>query len=217
MWDSNDMNGFIYENNNHTGQVKNNTKLSNIIKNLCLDINNKTFLEIGTWNGYGSTKIFVNSLINRNDTLFYSLECNSEKSMFAKSLYQNCKNVFILNETIINDIPSDIYQIFPELKTNAEYNRWNRIDFENMKQCSLFLERQDLPNIFDVIFLDGGEFTTYYEYQMLKDKCNYLLLDDINTNKCFKIVEDIYNNLDKWEILFDDRNERNGILLCKRK
>jgi hypothetical protein len=137
--------------------------------------------------------------------------------MFAKSLYQNCKNVFILNETIINDIPSDIYQIFPELKTNAEYNRWNRIDFENMKQCSLFLERQDLPNIFDVIFLDGGEFTTYYEYQMLKDKCNYLLLDDINTNKCFKIVEDIYNNLDKWEILFDDRNERNGILLCKRK
>ena len=152
MWDNNDRSGFMYENSNHTGQIKDNTKLSNIIKNLCLDVNNKTFLEIGTWNGYGSTKVFVNSLTNRNDTLFYSLECNSEKSMFAKSLYQDKQNVFILNETIIKDIPSNIYDIFPELKISAEYNRWNLIDFENMKQSSLFLERQELPNIFDVIF-----------------------------------------------------------------
>jgi len=38
---------------------------------------------------------------------------------------------------------------------------------------------------------------------------------DTNTNKCKKIVEEIYNDKSKWEILAHDKNERNGILLCK--
>jgi len=215
MWDSSDKNGFILESNKQIGQVKNNTLLANIINKLCNDKDNKTFLEIGTWNGYGSTKIFVNALTNRTDTLFYSLECNKEKSEFARDLYKNYKNIYILNDTINNELPKDISIIFPELLTNKQYSYWNEVDAENMKQCKLFLERQDIPTFFDVIFLDGGEFTTYHEFQRLKTMCKYLLLDDTNTNKCLKIVDEIYNDKNKWEILIHDKNERNGILLCK--
>lgn len=215
MWDQNDKNGFLSESNNQVGQVKNNTFLANIITKLCNEKNNKTFLEIGTWNGYGSTKIFVDSLSNRTDTLFYSLECNKEKSDFARNLYKDKDNVFILNETINNELPDDISQIFPELLTNKQYNYWNEVDVNNMKNSKLFLERTDLPQIFDVIFLDGGEFTTYYEFQVLNSKCNYLLLDDTNTNKCSKIVEEIYRDVNKWQILVHNKNTRNGILLCK--
>lgn len=215
MWDQNDKNGFIAGSNNHSGQVKKDTLLAHLITTLCRDETNKTFLEIGTWNGYGSTKIFVEALQARTDTLFYSLECNKEKSEFARNLYQGEKNVFILNETIHNHLPEDITTIFPELLTNKQYNYWHEVDVENMKACIPFLERKDIPNLFDVIFLDGGEFTTYHEYQALKNKCNYLLLDDTNTNKCMKIVEEIYNDKSKWEILAHDKNERNGILLCK--
>jgi hypothetical protein len=189
--------------------------LANIIRTLCNDDNNKTFLEIGTWNGYGSTKIFVNALNNREDISFYSLECNKEKSEFAKDLYKNYKNIFILNETINNILPNNIYSIFPELLTNKQYSYWNQVDIDNMKNCKLFLERKDIPTFFDIIFLDGGEFSTYYEFQQLKTKCKYLLLDDTNTNKCLKIVEEIYNDNKKWEIIVHDKNERNGILLCK--
>ena len=60
-------------------------------------------MEIGTWNGYGSTKIFVNALTNITDTLFYSLECHKEKSEFARNIYKNYQNIFILNETINNE------------------------------------------------------------------------------------------------------------------
>jgi hypothetical protein len=217
MWDQNDKNGFIIESNKHVGQVKNNSLLANIINKLCNEKDNKTFLEIGTWNGYGSTKIFVNSLSNRTDTLFYSLECNKEKSEFASNLYKDKHNVFILNETINKELPNDISLIFPELLNNKQYSYWNEVDVNNMKQCNLFLERKDIPDIFDVIFLDGGEFTTYYEFQILKTKCKYLLLDDTNTNKCKKIVDEIYSNKNKWEILVHNKNERNGILLCKFK
>jgi len=215
MWDQNDKNGFIIESNKETGQVKNNTLLANTINKLCNEKNNRTFLEIGTWNGYGSTKVFIDALSNRKDTLFYSLECNKEKSEFACNLYKDKQNVFILNETINKELPDDISLIFPELLTNKQYSHWNKVDIDNMKQCNLFLERTDLPEIFDVIFLDGGEFTTYHEFQVLKSKCKYLLLDDTNTNKCMKIVEEIYNEKNKWDVLIDKKDERNGILLCK--
>lgn len=82
-----------------------------------------------------------------------------------------------------------------------------------MKDKSLFFERNDIPNFFDVIFLDGGEFTTWYEYNIIKNKCKILILDDINTYKCKKIVEDIKSNK-KWKIIIES-NERNGFLICE--
>ena len=78
----------------------------------------------------------------------------------------------------------------------------------------LFFERKDLPDFFDVILLDGGEFTTWYEYNIIKDKCKILILDDTNTNKCKKIVEDIKNNK-QWKILIES-NERNGFIICEK-
>jgi len=42
-----------------------------------------------------------------------------------------------------------------------------------------------------------------------------LALDDTNTFKCKKIVEDIKSS-NNWNILIEN-NERNGILVCKKK
>ena len=150
---------------------------------------------------------------NRHDTLFYSLECNTEK-VNSLVIYKEKNNVFILNETINNELPDEIYDIFTELLTSNQYQHWNSVDVFNMKNCKLFLERKDIPEIFDVIFLDGGEFTTYHEFQKLKNKCKYLLLDDTNTNKCMKIVDEIYKD-NIWSVIVHNKNERNGILLCK--
>jgi hypothetical protein len=63
--------------------------------------------------------------------------------------------------------------------------------------------------------LDGGEFTTWYEYNIIKDRCKILALDDTNTFKCKKIVEDIKSS-NNWIILIEN-NERNGVLVCKKK
>ena len=112
-------------------------------------------------------------------------------------------------------IHPDIKIIFPELKQNEKFKYWNDLDYENMKNKNLFFNRNDLPNIFDVILLDGGEFTTWYEYLIIKDKCKILLLDDINTLKCKKIKDDILNS-NNWQIIFID-NERNGTLAVKNK
>jgi hypothetical protein len=94
------------------------------------------------------------------------------------------------------------------------YKHWNEVDIINMKQCDLFLNRPNLPEIFDVILLDGGEFTTYYEFQILKNRCKILMLDDINVDKCKLIVEEIKSDK-SWKIIKND-NTRNGYLIAEK-
>ena len=218
FWDINDKHGFVNHINNSIGQINLNTKFGKLIKQYSENSAIKTILEIGTWNGLGTTRCIVEGLQNKKDNnyIFYSLECNAEKSDCAKKIYENNTNIHILNEVIINEIPNNIYEIFPEILKNADYAYWNSIDFSNMKDRGLFLKRPNLPELFDMILLDGGEFTTYFEYNLLKDRCKYLMLDDTNVSKCKLIVDEIQNNPDKWEVLEKD-NERNGFLICKNK
>jgi hypothetical protein len=215
-WDTEDLNNFQNANKNNIGQISMDSVIGNFLYNMSKDDNIKSILEIGTWNGLGSTKCIVNGIQERKTSaIFYSLECNVEKSDSARKYYQNIDNIYILNEVLLNDMPTDIYDVFPVLKTNETYKYWNNVDFENMKDKPLFLNRTDLPEIFDLILLDGGEFTTWYEYLQIKDKCKYLALDDTNVDKCKKIVEDIKSQPNKWKILIES-NERNGTVVAVR-
>ena len=134
--------------------------------------------------------------------------------MDAIKLYNDNNKINILNEVIWNEEPSDFYKIFPQCLTNNMYKHWNEVDIINMKQCDLFLNRPNLPEIFDVILLDGGEFTTYYEFQILKNRCKILMLDDINVDKCKLIVEEIKSDK-SWKIIKID-NTRNGYLIAEK-
>ena len=227
-WDKSDRQNYQNAFWRKCGQIRDDGNLiSRWIQKLSADTKNKTFLEIGTWNGLGSTKVFAESLESRNsDYIFYSLECNTDKSEMAAMLYPEYKNIHILNEVLFNKKPLNFDEIYPDyfyifnhlgmsrkLKIN---NHWNKIDFENMANCKLFLDRDNLPDIFDVVLLDGGVYTTYFDYQILKNKCNYLLLDDTGIAKNSKIVEIIKDNFTYWDILEEDLSSRNGHLVCKR-
>jgi hypothetical protein len=215
MWDSGDKQNYYTCCLNNTGQISNNSFSTEIIK-YASDTKYKTFLEIGTWNGLGSTRSFSDGFKNRTDDyIFYSLECNTEKSMESKDLYSDNSKIHILNEVIWNEEPDDFYKTFPQCLTNEMYRHWNEVDMINMKKCKLFLERPNLPDIFDVILLDGGEFTTYYEFKLLKNRCKILMLDDINVAKCKLIVEEIKAD-NSWRVLREDRTLHNGYLIAEK-
>lgn len=214
MWDDVDKNNYLHLKHHSLGQICNDS-FSKIISAYASNINYKTFLEIGTWNGLGSTTAFANGFKNRSDDyIFYSLECNKDKCEDAVKLHKSNQNIHILNEVIWNEEPEDFYQIFPQCKTDKMYKKWNDIDIINMKQCNLFLDRKDIPDTFDIILLDGGEFTTYYEFQLLKNRCKVLMLDDTNTDKCKLIVDEIIADK-SWKIVCRD-NVRNGFLIAER-
>jgi hypothetical protein len=205
-----------YDNHNEKclGQICNDT-FSRDIETYASDTRFNTFLEIGTWNGLGSTKAFSNGFKNRIDNyIFYSLECNKDKWTDAVKLYKYNEKMHLLNEVIWNEEPEDFYKIFPECKSVEIYKHWNEVDIINMKNCNLFLNRENLPEIFDVILLDGGEFTTYYEFQLLKNRCKILMLDDTNTSKCKLIVKEITSD-PSWRII-KKIDLRNGYLIAEK-
>jgi hypothetical protein len=219
MWEEKDKHNYHIHKINNIGQICNDD-FSLYIKSLASNSNYKYYLEIGTWNGLGSTKQFIEGFLSRNDNfIFYSLECNKDKSNEAKDMYSNLitsGEINILNEVLFqnNNEINEINKIFPQTINNKMYKNWNDIDIKNMEKCNLFLERSNLPQIFDVILLDGGEFTTYFEFHLLKNRCKFLLLDDINTDKCKLIVKEIRNNNDKWKILVENTKVRNGFMIC---
>lgn len=219
IWCHNDKTGFNNSVVQGVGQISLENKVGKVLFNYAKSPDIKNILEVGTWNGYGSTKCIVEGLRLRpynSPCTFYSLETNTEKCIVAQNIYKDMANVHILNESLYTTDPTDIYDIFPELRFSSEYQRWHKIDMENMRSKKLFLEREGLPEIFDLILLDGGEFTTWYEYCLLKDKCRILVLDDTNVSKCRRIASEIRSQSDKWDIILDD-NERNGVLVAVRK
>lgn len=210
-WEDQDKNTFLTSLQLNVGQINLGTRVGNLIKIFAAESNFKTFLEVGTWNGLGTTRCFIEGLKNRTDSYkFYSLECNAEKSILAAQLYANIPNAHILNETLIGvDDIKDANTIFPNL-----IEKWHRIDMDNLKVCKNFFDRSDLPTTFDVILLDGGEYTTYFEFLKIKNKCRVLMLDDTKTDKCTKIVEILKADKD-WRMLYED-HERNGFCIFEK-
>ncbi len=206
MWDLNDKNGFNDCVKQNVGQINSESMLGQKMINYIHSFNCKKIVEIGTWNGLGSTKCIVNAIKDKDDISFISLECNKEKVEFAKSLYTDISNVKILNSRVIKEIPTieDMESIFPILKENEQMRYWNTVDLENLKNCDYI----ELENI-DFLLLDGGEFLTYYEFIELKNKCNIIILDDTNTHKN-KLVRELLLASSDFKCLDDYPNDRNG-------
>ncbi len=219
-WDPNDLNGFNACMLNNVGQITKDSKMGQYLIDAARNSELSTFLEVGTWNGLGSTRCIVDGLKQRpsydKPFVFYSLECNTDKCKMAQEMYKHIPNVHILNEVFLNNMPSDIYTIFPELAESPQFQYWNSVDFANMKDKPLFLNRPDLPAIFDLVLLDGGEFTTWYEYLAIKDRCKILALDDTNVTKCQRIVADLKAQPSRWQIILEDIYARNGNVVARR-
>ena len=210
MWCPNDKNDFF---NQVNGQITPQGKVGQTIINYIKDKDIKNIVEIGTWNGMGSTRCFLLGL--SSDTKFYTIESNKEKVETAKknlSSFIITNNVKFLWGSIlsIEDI-KDSEIIFPEL-SNPEFKRWHSIDIENIRNSPNVMS--ELPPKIDFLLLDGGEFTTWYEFQLLFPRCTqYIALDDVNVSKCKKIREYLKSH-NRW-IELDYINERNGFSIFK--
>ena len=88
----------------NTGQVKLTHTLGLLAKKYAEDTRFSRYLEIGTWNGGGSTVCFGMGLSTRKDNpVFISLESNISRVNEAKLLWKNISNVEILHARIFDD------------------------------------------------------------------------------------------------------------------
>jgi len=177
----------------------------------------QTVVEIGTWNGLGSTLCIMHGIQGKH-VKFWSLECNREKHIAALenlSDYMN-ENIHLIWGSIvdISGITSEKYlSHFPTLASSPVLKKWFDIDIANCMECPSCLS--ELPEKIDFLLLDGGEFTTFYEFQKLFDRCSqYIALDDTTVDKC-REVHRILSESSEWSEIVSLKM-RNGFSIFKK-
>jgi hypothetical protein len=83
------------------------------------------------------------------------------------------------------------------------------LDYDNCPDIS-----EEIIQDYDLILLDGGEFATYLEWELLKEKFKIVLLDDTKVDKTSKILYECDND-DTLNCIIKS-NDRNGFAVFER-
>ena len=202
------------------GQINRGSQLGEIIYNFSLLDEVKTIVEIGTWNGMGTTKCIYDAVINKKDKNYsvYSLESNLEFYNQAISNIPKLENFNIILGRIVEieqlvDIDQCDDKFFVPISNKEIMRGWFFDDLKNYSSVKNVIEQ--MPDKIDLLILDGGEFSSLAEFHTLKDRVTYFVLDDtllIKNNE----VANIMRNDDSYEILYDNTSDRNGFLVSKK-
>ena len=195
------------------GQIKYDSDMGRMIDKYSQDTRFSRYLEIGTWNGGGSTYCFAKGFESRVEPFQYaSLEINEQMYNEAKSKYSSVSYVNIFRARIMKDeeLPpiNDLLEMFDSV--NIE---WLRDDMSSFFKTSYFDIESFNP---EVVLLDGSEYLTYFEFKKLYNSTKVFILDDISTEKCKKIVEELKSD-SKWREVYFETSQRNGWAVYEKR
>lgn len=195
-----------------TGQINMNSTFGKEVYNMCKRENVKNIVEVGTWNGEGSTVCIMNALMEKeNHSVLYSFEADKDNYNKAVQYWNNkdTKNKLSLINAVLHRECLEIEDV-KKMYTNVNdfvlrfYLRERKLLHTNM-----LFDNSLLQNI-DVILLDGAEYTTYGDYSVLiKKQPKVIMLDDTNVFKCKQIRAELLNN-SEWKLLRENLNDRHG-------
>jgi hypothetical protein len=196
---------------NGNGQINMNSDFGNCIYTICLNESIQNVFEVGSWNGEGSTVCVMNSIINKANSKLYSLEANFD--MFNKALnfwknFNTNDKLLLLNGTLHNKI-ADRNELDKLYNNNIPYYNEHYIPEKNILETSKIINIDNIDNI-DVIILDGGEYSSQEDFNILVNKNpKFICLDDVNVYKCKNIRQTLLDNND-WILYKENLNQRNG-------
>jgi len=206
------------------GEINSTDRFGNTIIDVVQKYNLRKVLEIGSWDGTGSTQCFIQGMSGLRDPNLTCIEVITDR---YNQLVKNTKPypwVKCVNQTTIS-LKSLIDNDFETL-WNGPYNHiksekhtvndWFKQDIEEItKYDHGFLETD--KEIYDGILIDGGEFFGYSEFLLVKDRCRVLFLDDYyNAFKTRRVVEELSKD-NNWMCIAGDRYTRNGFAVFVKK
>jgi len=183
------------------GQIDDKTSGGKLIYEFIQKFDIQNVLEIGTWNGLGSTLVIHNALASKGLKFsFMSIETDKIAYNYArknlKSLTVNLKLGRIID---LHDLPDPSLIDFRKHNLNPENIEWFYQDlrrYKKTKNIYSYLKAQ-----YDFIFFDGGEFSTFAEFKLLYSRTRYFGLDDIQTYKQYDVLNFIKKNKNKFELI----------------
>ena len=196
---------------NSTGQMKD-VELENELRNIILKNNIKAIVEIGTWNGLGSTKMLLN--LTKNSKTIRSFHSIESDVLCFKAAKRNLKNELEYVNLILgrvheiddlNYVNKDI--IFEYGYGEKEYE-WFIQDLRRYKKIKNVAKQ--IPDEIDLLLLDGGEFSGYADFLSLYTRSKFIVLDDVNSFKQHNVLNFINTNKTNFKLIYDSKN-RGGV------
>lgn len=191
----------------------------------------KTILEIGSSSGEGSTKAFVTGITrNPNKPSLFCLEVSKPRFRKLKNYFKSKPFVFCYNkssvslnhfpsmkevEEFMESIPSPLNQYGKEtvkswLKADVDYI----LAYNKNENGIEFIKTTHLIENFDIVLIDGSEFTGAAELNFVYGS-KYILLDDINTFKNYRNFQ-ILSTDPNYELIEKNHTLRNGYAVFKK-
>jgi len=190
------------------GQINRGSRLGDKIYGLARQSDVRTIVDIGTWNGMGSTKCIYDAALSKK---VWSLECNKLRHEEAKINLGFLPPSFkLIHGTIVT-----YEELAPKMQTleNETLKGWLTEDLNWIRNTPYVLDQ--LPEKIDLCVIDSGEFSGDLEFFKLWQKCHYIVLDDTNAIKHKETKKFILSNPDKFKIIEDNITDRNGYLICE--
>jgi hypothetical protein len=182
-----------------TGQITLDSPFGAALAALGADSKYKVFVEVGTWNGRGSTECVVAGILKQarpGDCHFYSLEAVGDKFKEAHAYWSTQAHPFLhllhghLNDAIMTREEVEAHPAFDAYGTlRQHYKNWYEGEAAALAASPLI---QNLPTFADVVILDGGEFTTAGDWEVLKKMApRVVALDDTHLIKTSSILAEL--------------------------
>ena len=199
------------------GQITLDTAFGRALKGLASDPKYKIYVEVGTWDGEGSTKCLVEGLESRkpedaSGAGIFSFEANRDLWMVASRYWQD-KNPPLrilwgrLAERMMGEEKVRAHPLFE--KVEEHFKLYFKKDVEHFSRAPLVRMRRC-----DVAVMDGGEFCGEGDWDAIRGlKPKVVALDDINVMKNNDLYKHLLFNL-MWHPLFITP-ERNGAAILE--
>ena len=183
------------------GQITIKSKVGMILYDFIKNYEVSNVLEIGTWNGRGSTKVLYESL-RKNKDVFNLTSIETDKIAYKSAKkYLSGENVNLLLGRIIeiSDLPNPENIDFVKHGMSPNNIEWFLQDIRRYRKTKNIFN--DINKNYDFILFDGGEFSTFPEFLKLYNQTKYFELDDIFDFKQYEVLKYIKKNKDNFKLI----------------
>jgi len=204
------------------GHINTDNKFGFLLTKLGADAQFTTYLEVGTWNGQGSTRCLMYGIQNNPNpkVKLYSLEANLEMYQKAISFWGKGRPQLellygTLHKTImpLSDVESNP-MFYKYLASGDKYKQWHHEEQVSVFSSDIIV----IPETqIDVVVIDGGEYSADGDWEVLQTKNpKVVCLDDCQVVKAYHLRNRLIAS-NEWDIVIDEIDDRNGWIILKRK
>lgn len=182
-------------------------------------------LEIGSFDGLGSTQVFIEALANMESPRLVCLEANPSRwqqlrlnTIAHPWVEQVCQSSISLESLSPKDFNRDVWDSpynglrYPK---DVVEEWWN----ESQRYLSCVREGylESHGDAFDAVLIDGDEFCGYDDFRLAKDRVRCIMLDDAyRAYKCHRANRELAAD-PEWHPVWCDSTVRNGAAIWVRR